>query len=271
MGCCISTARRDHDGHNAPNSHRSPPLEDETVKEVLSETPFHAPTPDPPTPKVSETLSHDLQQQEKTALKEGEAVSVHDEGDASEYSEICSVSGSFSTATTNTTIAAERGEVVENDDAISRELEDVVKVRQTVVSRRSMVQSPTTTVKKFTVTKPKHPPVIRSVSGQGHVQRQFAAGDRRRSELCGALPVSSQRSRSPATVRSPARGRIGNSSVREVGSMGKASGDSRKYFMANAREGRKMKEALNSLNSPSPADESLLDNPLVSLECFIFL
>ncbi|CAJ1978966.1 unnamed protein product [Sphenostylis stenocarpa] len=133
MGCCISTPKNQNQNKQTTqkNQHHEPPLppppppppafEEEYVKEVLSETPISKPAQQVPilTPETN-TLSPLLQnplpifQTEPTIEEHSEAVS--------QLSETCSMSESFSAATTTTaTITATTvTEVREEDDATSK-------------------------------------------------------------------------------------------------------------------------------------------------------
>ncbi|KAK9267769.1 hypothetical protein L1049_010203 [Liquidambar formosana] len=289
MGCCLSTS---NDSAPKKNQHSSvgaqkpgtdtshvrrsnckappppPSMEEETVKEVLSETPT-------PKPKVEEEKKTHKPVFQKIVEEEVEEEKMEKKApvaeEISEVSEIYSVSESVSTTIT------ERRE----DDEVSREDEEV---RQRV--DRSPAKFPRNrsfsgdlagkrerVVGRSPARRPEPSPgrrndgVVRSFHGRGGgsqttARRRLVTDSQRRD--CGES--SGRRSRSPATrVDSGAtRSGLGRSpSARRTGrSPGRAAAVPPETI-------RKVGETSREGKWPT-ANESL-ENPLVSLECFIFL
>lgn len=141
MGCCFSSAVKERNSGKVQNQHHlavnpRPSLEEETVKEVLSETPLP-----PPSERDPEIITPEPEE-EKSALPKICAISCKPEEedgpareDASEYSEIYSASESLSTVTTNTTIAEKK-----DDDVTSRSRDGREFSRR--VHRSSPVRAP---------------------------------------------------------------------------------------------------------------------------------
>lgn len=255
-----------------------PPLEEETVKEVLSETPLPRPqlseTPQPP-PKLQE----DGPETKILISKLEEAAEV-----VSEYSEMYSASESLSTATTATTVTDKR-----ETEVTSRESREV---RQRLKSG-----SPAKLPRK-------RPPYTGDLAGGGErrgvnrspspAKRNLAgvsgAGPRRAREAGRARTAAAQRNAGPPSgvprrdpgetsrrrSSSPATNRDGEASVgakgrspaKRTGSDRPAKGEGRKELGAEGAAETKREEHMDTV--PEQGNESL-DNPLVSLECFIFL
>lgn len=251
------------------------------MKEVLSETPFHATTtPESLNPKATpgvDCRSPEFQPPtfEVEPLKleeETTAPPLTEDGDASEYSELCSVGESFSTATTttiNTSAAAERGEV-DDSDVTSRDYCHVDRIKKRVVRRSAGGRVP----KKQPPTL--KPPMSRSELPQARSvprQERSTHGNMEHTSLRTRTrnELTNQNSRSstatPTRVggarRNPAK-RGGNSGGKMVGLSERVVGE------GNIAKNLLTDEKTVSEKMKTTADESL-DNPLVSLECFIFL
>ena len=238
------------------------------MKEVLSETPVPKPPPPskveeqintPPTPKLA---LKKVEEEEEIHVK----VPVCTVEEISEVSEICSMSESVST----TTITERR-----DDDERSR---DEGEVRQRVLRSPARFQSNPRSLsgdlggkrgrgvrKKSPARKLEPSPgKIRSVSARDGGQSTVRQTDGRRR---GSGENGARRSRSPATRtdNGASRSGIGRSpSARKTGqSLNSipAAGSSRDVEQTE-KEGK--------WPPPAPTNESL-ENPLVSLECFIFL
>ncbi|KAK3008760.1 hypothetical protein RJ639_013620 [Escallonia herrerae] len=265
MGCCLSTTppKADHP-HSIPSTHhqchlpksgpngRDPPppppvLEEETVKEVLSETPM----PKSPTPVVTDSTKRPKVQEGKV---ESLAPANPTDEIVSELSEICSLSGSFSTTTVTEVRDDDGGEVtqrvrkspakIQRKRPYSGELH-----RTTERGARSPVRSAPSSVP------------ARTVTGQ-RWNAGPASGIRRDSS-----EGSGRRSRSPVTRREAGpRRNVRNRSPTVAAATGGSSGRSPARI---AGDGKKVIEKAND-DVKAETSESL-DNPLVSLECFIFL
>ncbi|XP_031267703.1 uncharacterized protein LOC116126138 [Pistacia vera] len=265
MGCCISSNKT----KNSPNHHhfpsktthsdkthvnnRPPPpcLEEETVKEVvLSET--RLPKPQSPSPKETEadTLHHihiPVIHEHHTEAKDLILINKHHEeieiSQASQVSEIYSVTESFSSATTaTTTTITEKRE----DEAISKP-----------TTRRSPAKVPRRRPYTGEISRGVKPPADRagvSKSAQGRTMP-------RNVRSTGERGSSVRRSRSPET--------------RTVAGVGRSAGKVGGGGSDRLREEKEVKKEVNDgvlekNNNMVESNESL-DNPHVSLECFIFL
>ncbi|XP_062093954.1 uncharacterized protein LOC133799987 [Humulus lupulus] len=301
MGCCASTGN----GKFSPQSHKlqaprsdsradpPPSAEEETVKEVLSETPR-------PRPKLEDELEDEeqvkknipnpkplpvlypiikLSKEEKTKIQKTAPFYHHtaEEEISEEVSEICSLRSESVSATTTLTRDDNDDDEVIGNGAANRVYRSPLKLPNKNRSfsgdlgrvgksptRRSnqspgrrngsgrMVQGrdhPAQNMNRRglrTANTTEHPP-------PPHYQRRDYSGE-------GSAP---RRSRSPATRsnmgRSPSAGRAGRSPGR--GGAG--------HIDPRMEEG-KWPPARTTTNNSTTTDESL-DNPLVSLECFIFL
>ncbi|KAI8000704.1 hypothetical protein LOK49_LG09G00627 [Camellia lanceoleosa] len=271
MGCCVSTPNKSpiapnhHHPHssavrsNTPHhSKAAPPPEEETVKEVLSETP----TPKPHVPKIVEDEEekkigsnpppiHKIREEEninnnnnvdklETPLMMITTTTTTEE--VSEVSEICSMSESLSTVTTE-----------KRED----EVKSPAKFRNRATSgeRREIGRSPARRSEPS-------PGRVRSVPGRE--RRPAVAAEGRRRDLGES---SGRRSRSPAT-RAAETGGAGRAGVGRSPS-GRKTGKSPVRERSEVNEKTRKPEEDTWL-SPTTTNESL-ENPLVSLECFIFL
>lgn len=297
MGCCFSTApphgrspprppapafEATHVGIASQNARTRnpappPPLEEETVKEVLSETPL-------PRPQLSETaqpppkLQEDGPETKILISKLEEAAEV-----VSEYSEMYSASESLSTATTATTVTDKRETEVTSRE--SREVRQRLKSGSQAKlprkrppyagdlagggERRGVNRSPSPAKRN-----------LAGVSGAGPGRAREAGRARKAAAQRNAGPPSGEprrdpgetsrrRSSSPATNRAgeASAGAKGRSLAKRAGSAGDrpAKGEGRKELGAAETKREEYKDTV-----PEQGNESL-DNPHVSLECFIFL
>uniref|UniRef100_A0A5B7BHC6 Serine/arginine repetitive matrix protein 1-like n=1 Tax=Davidia involucrata TaxID=16924 RepID=A0A5B7BHC6_DAVIN len=246
MGCCLCTNNPpktspdvvDTKGSRDPPS-LSPPPEEESVKEVLSETPI--PKPPPNNKKIEATA----------AIKPPEEII----SEASEVSEICSFSEGLSTTTREddgevnqrvhkspARVPRQRpyyGEFAGRKERGPRSparSETSPEKRSCITSSRSAQgQTTTTTTKRLNVGPPNG---IRREPGEG-------SGWRSRSPAAGPRPV---RHKSPSSTTT---GRSGDRSP-----------------VVTAENGGKLEKPDGDM---SPETGESLENPLVSLECFIFL
>lgn len=255
-------------------SQHPPVVEEESVKEVLSETPVSK----PPTPETfSEKKTHfPVKQLETEAPRE-----------VSEASEACEVSESFSylSTTTTTTIT----EVRDEDEAISKRKREVgprITNGSSGITRRkrpncgnelagrrgrgpiSPASRPDRSTEKRNRVEGKS--IRGRESGQVRTTQRGGGGNNGVRRDIGE--VSSRRSRSPATrttggvsrgglVRNTLKG-TGRTSGRSLG----GDGESQSQLQTNGGK----KEEQNDVGSSQLGNESL-ENPLVALECFIFV
>ncbi|KAK7263627.1 hypothetical protein RJT34_31220 [Clitoria ternatea] len=284
MGCCFSkstiqvqTTPQTHRPHHEP-----PPLEEESVKEVLSETPISKPHQVPnlmPETKIQMPVVQNPPEkfEKECPLEVSEVVS--------QLSETCSITESFSTATTataTTTTAATVTEKREDDEATSKHssIEGTTTNRKWDRSparkrphagesgRERRVKSP--------ARRPEPSPEkkIKASSRVVRGRESSTAANRKRNVGSGGVrrdsgEVSGRRSRSPSCART-----VRNGGPSKVGS----SSGPKHVVPANGAEKEKEKEkekkseneeivVENDVVSP----EECLENPHVSMECFIFL
>lgn len=262
MGCCASANKPplspDFNQHSPNSSRAPPPVDEETVKEVLSETPnrkhFSKIENDPRKITPRQSL-HKIQNQQN--------YDVEDTNVSGEVSEICSnMSESISTTTFEEDIEVLRRRVTDRSPSKLRNRQQLSgELRVSPV--RGKQQSPGR---------------IRSASEINNRGSGFGSTCRQR-PVSGTGQVS--RSRSPAN-RTTVRGGGGSGARNGVGRSPSArkteNSPSRVEPRIPERE-RVMKpdllsgmEQVDASWAPTDRnDDELLDNPLVSLECFIFL
>ncbi|KAF5745985.1 serine/arginine repetitive matrix protein 1 [Tripterygium wilfordii] len=287
MGCCLSSSNRDPHHQNASN-HRHPPskppptppqlVEEESVKEVLSETPV------PRQQICVPNLQHKCTQ--TPSLKECEIEvnaglsSKQEEEDSqaqvSQFSGMCSSinSDTLSMATTTTTVTT----VTENreDEAMSKRVNrSPIKVPRKRPHtgelggyRERAAKSPA---------RRGNPPARSGQVGSRPVRGRELSGQGRNTQRSVTLRSSEvrrdscegpgRRSRSPATRKASevGRGGGGGSPMRRAGRAG-----GMRLVGAGLEVEDVSKQEENGPVLPKQGNESL-DNPLVSLECFIFL
>ncbi|XP_057460506.1 uncharacterized protein LOC130751004 [Actinidia eriantha] len=249
MGCCLSCTttttkhpRSDpnlvHGGAPLPPS-LPPPLEEETVKEVLSETPI---------PKTLVRIANDIEKKVnlqdrvvEEAKVEPTAEIKQSEEIVSEVSEVisemCSFSESLSAATEK-----------RDDDG---EVTQRVRRSPAKATRRPPVRSPA---------RRSEPSPVKRTYGQGRTMTTAEAA-RRNVGPSSAGGGSARRSRSPAAgQRRPVRYRSPNMVP---------AGNPVRRPPAEKAENSSKGEGMNG-GVLTESTESL-ENPLVSLECFIFL
>lgn len=308
MGCCLSTTKTQRDHHYKPGSttHERlpvksplpepdlihvrdnrdpppPPVEDEfeSVKEVLSETPF-VPKPQNPVP-VEDDAEIEIEEEKKTTQ-----VAVETKGlinllhkAQNEVSEASQISESFTLSTTTTATTITVTEKKEEDEATSKCSREVRVPRKRpytgeLAGRRERAA-------KSPARRAEPSPEKRRSQGRG-------MGDVRSRRLNMGTPAgvrrdsgegSGRRSRSPATRTAGGfgRGGVGRSPGKGTGRAGSRSLD------CGLQQQQSQKQSSSSTTTTTAADQGKeelnegvskegnesLDNPLVSLECFIFL
>ncbi|XP_019162138.1 PREDICTED: uncharacterized protein LOC109158696 isoform X3 [Ipomoea nil] len=254
--CCASTAVKGPScSRSAPNSKQritAPPLthplllEEETVKEVLSETPTvpkpvdYGPHKHPPfTPEQEK-----LQRQNDGDIKKPAAVTDFNPEELSEdfsASEICSTLSESVPA-----VKPQRSPARVRNRAFPGE----------VIREKSVGNSPS---RRF---EPSSLGRVRSGTGRDSGRRSPAGRPRKEN-----YENSGRRSVSPATRREIGGARTGSVRSPSARKTGKSPGRVRSDVGdKNRKLNKDMKEKWETTNS-----NELLENPLVSLECFIFL
>ncbi|KAL1345832.1 hypothetical protein HN51_019520 [Arachis hypogaea] len=265
MGCCFSTidtpnTNKDQNSlksdlihenlnHRAPPS--PPPVEEKSVvKEVLSETPISKPQVSVLTIET-ETQLPKIQNSKCPIFNEAqEQVSL----EVSQITETCSISESFFSTTTNATTAATGAETRE-DEATSklRTIEGTQNLNRSqskhscdaksIGGRERRPKSPSRTLPEKRV----------PASPQSACQRDSGQVRRRPGESTG------RRARSPSSVGRFCDGNRRNQ-VKPRGNGGRRLAPAKGVVKENCRK-----------ENDVVTHEESLDNPRVSLECFIFL
>ncbi|PON81961.1 hypothetical protein TorRG33x02_222840 [Trema orientale] len=306
MGCCLSSNKPPQKEPNLPNvpinhhhirrstpspemeptlvskthvtTPHPPVVEEETVKEVLSEIPVSkSPTPE----TFSEKITHFPVKQLEPEVKEV--------SEASQVTEACEVSESFSylsTTTTTTTVT----EVREEEEAISKRKREVgprVTNGSSGITRRkrpncggelagrrgrgpiSPASRPERSAEKRNRVESK------SVRGResGQVRTTQRSGGYTGITRRDIGEVSSRRSRSPAPRNTcgASRGGLGRNTSKGTGRAGGRSlgGDGESQSKSQSNGGKE--EDQNDVGSSQLGNNESLENPLVALECFIFV
>lgn len=288
MGCCFSSSkkrRRSSPLCSATNGRDPPPLEEETVKEVLSETPIpkphHSPPPkvqlddkeaDFPQVKVESTAvvkPRDEIKFESTAVvkprdeMQFESTAVIKPEVSEELSEMCSFTESYSTTATATEKREEDGEVTQRSPIrVHRKRQntgDLNGVRERSFRSQAGRSAPSPE-------KRRSPASSRGVQGRGMPQQRRNVGTPNATRR-GPTDKGVRRSNSPATRGTvDARRNVRNRSpaARQAEKPGSQS-PARNVENEGSSQPEKPKEEV------SPETSESLENPLVSMECFIFL
>ncbi|KAK9936308.1 hypothetical protein M0R45_013156 [Rubus argutus] len=295
MGCCLSSTANDKSSASDPpkcqhfqrsdESRAPPPVDEETVKEVLSET---------PRPKLVEPVFEEKLErieepkraqepvfEEKLKLEEVEQweksipICSNGGGEISEASEICSLSESVSATTVTRDEDEEVYQRVNNNRGSPMKLPN--NQRDGFGPRREhrvVGKSPT----RRTESSPgrRYGPNGGSIgsvrSGQQHPQPMGSrrGGPRAESNRRDPGESSGRRSRSPAT-RITDGGGVNRSNVGRSPSARRSGRYPGRTPVGPVESStRRIAEEPKMEEGKWPAHESL-DNPLVSLECFIFL
>ncbi|CAN4103366.1 unnamed protein product [Withania somnifera] len=294
MGCCFSSSNKRHRSSppcSAVKGRDPPPLEEETVKEILSETPILKPHHLPSTkvkeadfPQVKIESTAVVRPRDETKFESMSVVKPKDDRKfesmaavvkhrdevkiestavtkpevSEELSEICSFTESYSTTATATATATEKRE--EDEEVTQRSPLRVHPKRQNSGNiagvRERSVRSPAGRPAPSTE-KRRSPASSRGVQGRGMPQQRRNVGPT--NGTCRGSAADNglvRRSNSPAN-----RGTV--EARRNVRNRSSASREEDRSTVA--REEEKTKEAV------SPETGESLENPLVSMECFIFL
>lgn len=271
MGCCVSTKKPSPSPEVHQHSSKSPPVDEETVKEVLSETPNPSHftknedqpiilTPKKNIPKIQNQHFNNRYKNKFSGDVSGEV--------SGEVSEICSnLSESISTTTFEEEVDMYRrrspAKVRNRRETFSGE---IPVVRNSPARGKQQSPGRVRSGSEMGVRGPGFGSTGRQrpVTGNGHVSRSRSPANRtvvRGGAGGGVGGVRSGVGKSPSkrkTENSP--GRVG-SRVREI---------AQKPDLTDYGSGFERHERPWAPTDRNEDDESL-DNPLVSLECFIFL
>ncbi|PHT43332.1 hypothetical protein CQW23_17357 [Capsicum baccatum] len=281
MGCCFSSSNKKPHRTSPPCSAthgRDPPLaEEETVKEVLSETPI---IPPPSPPKFESTAvvkkREEMKFESTAVVKKKEELKLESTADGKykdevkfeatevseeiETSEMCSFTESYSTTATATEKREEDGEVTQRSPVRAYRKRqytgDIAGVRE----RRRPAPSPE---------KRRLPVTSRGgVQGRGMQQQRRNVGPtngtRRGQGDNGVRRSNSPSTRSTVDARRNVRNRSPAPAAREEDKPG-----NRNPTAAPAREGVKLGGQSPARSTPETGES--IENPVVSMECFIFL
>ncbi|XP_009771703.1 uncharacterized protein [Nicotiana sylvestris] len=291
MGCCFSSSKKHH--RNPPPCSASddrappqpPPLEEETVKEVLSETPIpkshHLPKvplvndkeADFPQVKIESTAvvkpTSDETKFDSTVVVKPcddmkfESTAVIKPEVSEEPSEMCSFTESYST-TTATEKRDEDGEVTQRSPIrVYRKRQNSGEI--TGIRERSFRSQPGRSAPS--PEKRRSPASSRGVQGRGMTAQRRNVGPPNGTRK-GPIDNGVRRSKSPATrgpVKQRRNVRYRSPAAREEEKLGGQS------LARNVENEESNSRAEKPKEEVSPESGESLENPLVSMECFIFL
>ncbi|KAI3718167.1 hypothetical protein L6452_19022 [Arctium lappa] len=276
MGCCLGTTAAATNHPQRPHASKlkktrataaSPPpaFEEETVKEVLSsETPIvlKNPSPSKTAPVNVEILQSE--QRKKSEIGGVDLTKTPTEEIQENDSEMYSYSESFSAAT----VADDKKEEIEDDGEVTQKLKNRSPPAKRVPRKRPAVSSGELGRKDRAI----RPSARRQTipSPEKKVQRTTTSAQRHRNvgpSNDSRREVSGRRSRSPAV-----RGEAGQRPKVRERSPAEKSNDIIPENVVES-EGKTTVEKVEEDGgaSPEPQTSESLENPLVSLECFIFL
>ncbi|XP_023735315.1 uncharacterized protein LOC111883203 [Lactuca sativa] len=289
MGCCLTTtaataaAAAAHDSKTSSKRRDAPPslpFEEETVKEVLSEIPVASKKPSPLISSSPTKITADYQQiphpehdfKSKNAVVQLTKNPI--EENASEISsEMYTYSASFSAATTTTTIGTG---TIDEDGEVTQKVKKLPPAK--MVSRRQPTNysGERATRKERAIRPPARRSAVPSTDKKPHFPSRNVTTAQRHGNV---VPSSVIRREPPARrSRSPAlRGEAGKlTKVRERSPVQK-SGNRVPVTMTENNGNVKLKKIKGGGDGggvPEPEEPGTcesLENPRVSLECFIFL
>ncbi|XP_038882208.1 uncharacterized protein LOC120073430 [Benincasa hispida] len=278
MGCCLSSGKSFNSPNkfhrNSDNGSRDPPssMEEETVKEVLSETPSLKPPPSPPKknspPEEDQVLKPVGNEIEKKLCE----ISINGIAELpSEFYEISHPNECISVSTAITTEQMDGGGEIHQmvlksspvklpkDQSISGDFEVKREISQNRTLTRRSDQSPVRRNGAIGSMRMVH----NRDMNPAMARRVLRAEPPRRDPDENSI----RRSRSPATARSDGVGsRSALSRTPSVRKSGKSSPN-----RAATATSQKVVEENNIIDGKFNSQIESLENPLVSLECFIFL
>ncbi|KAG5033287.1 hypothetical protein AAZX31_06G277500 [Glycine max] len=288
MGCCFSTptkqthnkTQNQNNKTTQKNHHHEPPppLEEESVKEVLSETPISKPHQVPILKPETKTLLPLIQDPPPNFEANPKAPPIEEVSEViSQLSETCSISDSFSAATTATTATATTTTVTvadkrEEDEATSK----IHKWDRSPSRKRPYAPGGNLACGrdwrlKSPAMRPEPSPEKKIKGGSRpirgrEIRDSGTAANRKRNVGPASLrgdagEGSGRRSRSPACARNG-----------KVGAGGKRKEFAPAKVVANEVEKQKNSESEEvGEKNDVVSQEECLENPHVSMECFIFL
>ncbi|XP_009621652.1 peptidyl-prolyl cis-trans isomerase CYP63 [Nicotiana tomentosiformis] len=292
MGCCFSSSKKHHrnplpcSASNDRAPPQPPPLEEETVKEVLSETPIPKPHHPPKVPLVNDKEADFPQVKiESTAVVKPtsdettfeatvvvkpcddtkfESTAVIKPEVSEEPSEMCSFTESYSTTATATEKREDDGEVTQRSPIrVYRKRQNSGEIPG--VRERSFRSQPGRSAPS--PEKRRSPASSRGVQGRGMTAQRRNVGPPNGGTRRGTIDSGVRRSKSPATrgpVEQRRNVRYRSPAAREEEKLGGQS-PVRSAENGGSSRAEKPKEEV------SPESGESLENPLVSMECFIFL
>lgn len=245
MGCCVSSGTADRTNENVSNKNTTIVEEETVVKEVLSETAFHTTSSGVQNSAMDDPVKRKIRgrEEEKQKVTPDSSMTrpeLNDPEEGSEVSEICSLS--LSESVPSTAVMNGYGE-------------EEVKQRK---SQRSPAKTRTR------VTGSNYPTRRTDQSSRKRNNGVCNTGERVGSGMRDPGERSGRRSRSPATNRS-----VMDSNQSPVGRV--------RTQKSSQSPGRvRLDPIKNTLDQKQYQNygyttAELLENPLVSLECFIFL
>ncbi|KAJ4901988.1 hypothetical protein Rs2_15939 [Raphanus sativus] len=239
MGCCVSSGTADRTNENVSDNKNTDIVEEETVvKEVLSETTFHNSSPNVQNSAMDDPLDRKIQGTEEEKFKVDPDLCMNrpvsiDPEEGSEVSEICVSSMNVM-------------------NGYGEEEEKQTKSQRSPAKTRTRV-----TGNNYPTRRTDQSPRKRN-NGACNTGARVGSGMRDPGERSG------RRSRSPATNRS-----VMDSNQSRVG-VARTRKNSQSPGRFRLDPNKNTSDQQQSQNYGYTTEE-LLDNPLVSLECFIFL
>lgn len=276
MGCCISSGKSFHSANkfhrNSDNGSRDPPssMEEETVKEVLSETPALKPPPSPP--KKNFPPEEDKAQKPVGNEIEKKLCEIPINGIAqppSEFYEISHPNDCLSVSAdqmngggeVNQTVLKSSPVKLTKNQSISRDVELKREISQNRTLTRRSDQSPVR--RNGTVGS------MRMVHNRDTSPAMARRGLRAEPPRRDPDENSSRRTRSPATARPDGAG--SRSALSRTPSVRKSGKSSPIRAATGTATSQKVVGENNIIDGKFNTQIESLENPLVSLECFIFL
>uniref|UniRef100_A0A7N0ULK4 Uncharacterized protein n=1 Tax=Kalanchoe fedtschenkoi TaxID=63787 RepID=A0A7N0ULK4_KALFE len=282
MGCCLSrTTSPSTKPTPYPKNAPPPPLDEETVKEVLTETPIAAVLDDQPLKKIgaAEKLEAKVVGEKKSVMVEEkqriEAVEIQSvEVEVSEMTTVAtenrsavsvSVSESVSAATAGGEEVMSKGRERERGEGVTSSRHQRSSDQSPAKVPRRRPYSGELTTSNGPKEKRVRSPANRAVPSPEKNTQVAPRAVRGRSQ---SPATSKQRNGGPAKIRRDGGERSGRRS-RSPATNAFRNSSNRSGLVSEDNGGEVRKRGV--AEEEEPADKESLDNPLVSLECFIFL
>ncbi|KAE7995609.1 hypothetical protein FH972_000385 [Carpinus fangiana] len=298
MGCCVSSAKpsASQKHHHSPvgthpvgsadaseNRASHPLAEEETVKEVLSETPKSKP-PQQDYQPATKPVFGDVEDNKNNDEDEDKIDKFHSpinaatDNDISELSEVYSLSESVSTTTTKRDEDEEVRQRVHRSSPAKAQLRSRVHTGDFGAKRSERLLGKSPTRRSDQSPGRMNSGSSRLVHGREPIAgRGFRATEPPPNRRNPSGEASSRRSRSPATRvdNGPSRSVMGQSpsarrTNRSPSRVKSAPTETNARKMEQTKNDNAMEGKWPTTSTTTTANESL-ENPLVSLECFIFL